>query len=470
MIRARIRELMILLVFLTGCTTTAVKHPTPIAAPASWSMEIDTATTTTIPFVTWWEELADEQLNQLVEKSLQNSADIQVAAARVKQARAFAKEMGANRLPQIEVGVAAFRERVSETSLPDTEGNKQTTPAYRQSNFAARLEVRYEVDLLGRLALNERAASTELTASKEELRAVRQWLAQEVVLAYADLRLADERTAFANEISLQLNILHNSEQERLKAGLIARHGLYEVERRLAETNDAKAILVQERHAALARLANLVGTSTSELQIDARVDYFARLGLSGALTPDLPATVIEQRADLAAAWQRALAASALAERARLERYPALSLTGSAGYVSEAFRRWLVGDALAWLAQAALQSPLFDAGRIEARAEQAHATFDELYAHYRKLVLNALAETETALSATRTARERMVFAEFELARRVVEHAATADLRSAGIGSKPELVEKEINQLTAADSLSKRRHDLLVAWANTQKALGR
>jgi multidrug efflux system outer membrane protein len=373
-------------------------------------------------------------------------------------------------MPQVDVGVVGSRERIPKTSLRDGEGGKQTIPAYRQSNFAARLYARYEIDLLGRLALGERAAAAESAASDEELRAVRQWLAREVVLAYADLRLADERAALSREASIRLVDLLNTEQERLKAGLVARERLRVAERTLAETSDAQAALAQERHATLARLANLLGLSTGELQVEVRTDYFARLGLSGAVTPDLPATVLERRADVAAAWQRVLAASDQAERARLERYPALALTGSAGYVSEAFRRWLSGDALAWLLQAALQAPLFDGGRIEARTEQARATVDELHAQHRKLVVSALAEAETALSATQTARERAAFAEAELVRRVADRAAAADLRAAGMGSRPELVQKEVEQLAAAETLSARRHDLLVAWANTQKALGR
>jgi multidrug efflux system outer membrane protein len=405
-----------------------------------------------------------------VELALRDGADVSVAAARVRQARAFAREAGANRLPQVDVGVVGSRERVPKTSLRDGEGGRQTIPAYRQSNFAARLDARYEIDLLGRLALGERAAAAESAASDEELRAVRQWLAREVVLAYADLRLADERAALSREASIRLGELLNTEQERLKAGLVARERLRTAERTLAETSDAQAALAQERHATLARLANLLGLSTGELQVEVRTDYFARLGLSGAVTPDLPATVLERRADVAAAWQRVLAASDQAERARLERYPALALTGSAGYVSEAFRRWLSGDALAWLLQAALQAPLFDGGRIEARTEQARATVDELHAQHRKLVVSALAEAETALSATQTARERAAFAEAELVRRVADSAAAADLRAAGMGSRPELVQKEVEQLAAAETLSARRHDLLVAWATTQKALGR
>jgi multidrug efflux system outer membrane protein len=462
--------LIALLALLTGCASKVVRAPEPVATPAAWSARIDTAAAVAAPVAAWWEELADDQLNRLVELALRDGADVSVAAARVRQARAFAREAGANRLPQVDVGVVGSRERVPKTSLRDGEGGRQTIPAYRQSNFAARLDARYEIDLLGRLALGERAAAAESAASDEELRAVRQWLAREVVLAYADLRLADERAALSREASIRLGELLNTEQERLKAGLVARERLRTAERTLAETSDAQAALAQERHATLARLANLLGLSTGELQVEVRTDYFARLGLSGAVTPDLPATVLERRADVAAAWQRVLAASDQAERARLERYPALALTGSAGYVSEAFRRWLSGDALAWLLQAALQAPLFDGGRIEARTEQARATVDELHAQHRKLVVSALAEAETALSATQTARERAAFAEAELVRRVADSAAAADLRAAGMGSRPELVQKEVEQLAAAETLSARRHDLLVAWATTQKALGR
>jgi outer membrane protein, multidrug efflux system len=470
MMLSRLGLLIALLALLTGCAAPVVRTPEPMAAPTAWSARTDTAAAAAVPNTAWWEELADDQLNRLVELALRDSADVSVAAARVRQARAFTKEVGANRLPQVDVGVAGIRERVSETSVHDAQGGKQRIPAYRQSSFAAQLDARHEMDLLGRLALGERAAAAEAAASDEELRAVRQWLAREVVLAYADLRLADERAALSRETGIRLGELLHSEQKRLDAGLTTRERLREAQRRLAETGDAQAALGQERHEAVARLAKLLGKSTGELQVQARADYFARLGLSGAVTPDLPATALERRADVAAARQRVLAASNQAERARLDRYPSLTLTGSAGYVSETFRRWLTGDAVAWLLKAALQAPLFDGGRIEARTEQARATVDELHAQHRKLVVNALAEAETALSATQAASERASFAESELARREADRAAAADLRSAGIGSRPELVQKEIEQLVAAETLSARRHDLLVAWTTAQKALGR
>lgn len=467
---ARLLILMTVLVLLAGCAAPGIRAPEPLTAPAAWSARIDTSAVAAVPFAAWWEELGDDELNRLVGMALRENAHVSVAAARVHQARALAREAGANRLPQIDLGVAASRERVPRASLRDTEGGKATIPAFRQSRFATQLEARYEIDLLGRLALGERAAAADVAASDADLGAVRQWLAREVVLAYAELRLSDERAALAREATLRLGDLLRAEQERLKAGLVARERLREAERALAERNDSLIALGQASHAALSRLAELLGKTTGELQVQARADYFARLVLSGSVAPDLPATALERRADVAAAWQRVLGASDQAERARLDRYPALTLTGSTGFVSAAIRRWLTGDALAWVALAALQGPLFDGGRIDARAEQARAVVDEQQAEYRKLVVQALAEAETALSATQAAKEGVAFAVAELARREADRTAAADARSAGVGSRPMLVQSEVEQLAATESLSARRHGLLVAWANAQKALGR
>lgn len=458
------------LALLAGCAAPGGRAPAPVAVPAAWSARIEAPPTAASPVAAWWEALADDELNRLVDLALRENPDVSVAAARVRQARDLAKEAGANRSPQIDWGVAGLRESVPSASARDADGSKQTIPAFRQSRFATPLEARYEIDLLGRLALGERAAAAEVAASDAELRAVRQWLAREIVLAYAELRLADERAALARESSTLLGELLRDERERLKAGLVARERTREAERALAEQNGALIAIGHERHAALARLAELLEKTADGLRLQDRVDYFARLDLSGSVTPDLPAAALERRADVAAAWQRVLAASDRAERARLDRYPSLTLTGGAGFVSEAIRRWLTGDALAWVAQATLQGPLFDGGRIDARAEQARAVADEQRAQHRKVVVQTLAEAETALSAAQTAQEKVAFAEAELARRAADRASAAAARSAGTGSRSAHLQSEIEQIAAAEQLSARRHGLLVAWANAQKALGR
>lgn len=429
-----------------------------------------TASSSAVPANAWWQELGDSELDGIVAAALTANADVSIAAARVRQARALADAAAAARRPQLDLGTSAARERVPRTIFRDTQGTHVEIPPFERSRFGLQAEARYEIDLLGRLALGEHAAVAGLNASDADLRAVRQWLAREVVLTYADLRLADDRAAIARDAQAALERLRSAEKLRLQAGLIGRDRIREADRQWAEKGDERVAIAEERHAALVRLAGLSGKAPAEVTITARERYFGQLALSGVVAADLPVTVLDQRPDVAAAWQRVVAAHREAERVRLERYPALTLTGSTGFASEAIRSWLTGAAIAWVAQAALQGPLLDAGRNRARTDQAIAVMDEQLAQHRKIVVQALVEVETTLGAAHAGRARVELAEGELVRRAADREAASATLAAGLGSRPALLQAELALLDAIEAMSLRRHELLRAWVSAQHALGR
>lgn len=467
---SRLFSCMVVCVAIAGCATPVSRIPEKLAAPDGWVFPGGSTGLASLSADTWWHELADAQLNELVDVALNSSPDVEIAAARVRQARALIREASANRMPQMDAGTGVGRQRLPESLWRDDQGKRLTIPPYQQSGFSARVDARLEVDVWGRLAMGERMASAEFEASREDLRAVRQWLATEVVLAYADLRLADDRAHAARQARRVLEELVHAERVRLSAGLIPSARVREVERLVAAQVDAGAVFDQARHAALNRLANLLGKWTSQLQVQHQEGYFLSLNLSGSMTPDLPARVLENRADVAASWQRARVADVHAERIRLERYPALNLTGSAGFISPVLRSWLSTDAVAWAAQSLIQTRVFDGGRLEARGEQARAMADASFAQYRKTVLAALAEVETALSLTQTARERVLLAQEEFARRKTDTQHLADRNAVGLVDRPALLERKIEQLAAGETLSLRRYELLMAWSHAHASLGR
>ena len=468
------RSLLILLAMaymLGGCASNPVRVPEAAAVPGAWSSAVSTAATSGAQASTaWWKELGDSELDDIIATALETNADVSVAATRVRQARALTGEARAARQPRLDMGDSAARERVPKSFVRDPDGVRSTVPATRQSRFSSQVEARYEIDLLGRLALGEKAAAADLDASEADLRAVKQWLVQEVILIYADLRLAEDRATVASDAEVALERLLAAEQERLKAGLIGRERLRDAERQMADKRDEMIAIGHERHAARARLAGLAGKAPVEVEVRSHEHYFGQLVISGAVTADLPAVVIEQRADVAAAWHRVLAANHQAERTRLERYPSLTLTGNLGFVSASIRRWLTGDALAWVAQVVLSEPLLDGGRARARGDQAIAVMDEQFALHRKVVLQALVEVETTLSAAQAGKSRVDLAETELARRLADRDAADRALAAGINSRPSLLQAELALLAATDTVSLRRHELLGAWVNAQKALGR
>lgn len=457
--------------FLGACASIRVPAPEPAAVPAAWAHDNSLAPSPRVagPVQTWWTTLGDGQLDRLIARALAANSDVRVLAARLRRAQASADLSEASERPELSASGISARERVPAASTPDGQGGSATTPAYKPSRFGVLVEGRYEVDLLGRLALNKDAALAEREASADDLRAMRQWLAFEVVQTYAELRLADDRIAISQAASALIEQLLEAERRRLAAGLINRNDLRATERQRAEKLDEQAELQRQRSFAVIRLAGLLGEAPIALTLPPRTMWFASIELTGAVAPDLPASVIERRADVAAAWQRVTAAHRTAQSMRLERYPALTLTGSTGFASTALRRWLRGDALVWVVQAALQAPLLDGGRERAKNEQAMATLEERQAEHRKSVLQALGEVETALNATAVARQRVDLAQEEGQRRAADRNSAQTALSAGVGSRPNLLQAEVAEVTVSELMQVRRHELLLAWANAQKALG-
>jgi NodT family efflux transporter outer membrane factor (OMF) lipoprotein len=456
---------------LSACASKPQPVPAVAALPATWAAPALKDAALPSPTEDWWSALGDRQLDAWVRQAWNDSAEVSVLVARLDQVRASRDAADSERRPRIDVSASAGRERVPQSSLRVGGGDEQMlVPPYRQSRFTAQLEGRYEIDLLGRLAQGQKAASANLAAGEADLRALRQWLAAEVVQAYVQLRHAEYDIAAAQLEQSLLEQLLQAERARLAAGLVARDTPRQVERQLAQKRDEGLELERQRHLAWVRLAALVGKPASDLPIEADASWMSQRNLQTALLPDLPAEVIGRRADVQAAWQRVQATAATAERTRLERYPSLTLTGNGGFASTALRRWLRGDALAWLAQAAMQAPLFDGGRQQARTDEAAGVLKEAQAQYRKQVLQALGEVESALFTVQSAHEREALARAEVERRELDLATTEAARSAGTATRLASVQAELARVQAGTQLQARRFERLSAWAQAQRTLGR
>ena len=363
-------------ILLSGCASVAVPAYSRATPPERWSKAPPSSTAVTVaapePITDqWWSTLRDDALDTLIVESIDVNADLAVAAARLQQARAVADGAAAARRPRLDASAGAARERNPRSTLRDTDGASASTPPFTQARFSAQLEVGYEIDLLGRLSLAKQTADADVEASESDVIALRRWLAHAVVSAYIDVRLADDELLRNRAAQALQHAIVRAETQRLVAGLSTRSALREAERGLDSLIDAERLLGTDRELALTRLAVLLGKAPVDMQLAAQDDYFERNFFTGALAPGLPAEVLAGRADVAAAWQRVVAAGIDAERTRRARFPALTLTSNAGYLSQSLRGWLTGESMAWLVQASLLTPLLDGGRNQADTERAIA---------------------------------------------------------------------------------------------------
>ncbi|MBC7453936.1 MAG: TolC family protein, partial [Massilia sp.] len=125
----------------------------------------------------WWLAFKDPELTSLVEDAAGANANLAVAAARVRQARALAGISDAERVPQIGAGIGAQRS-----------GAEGLAPA---KLYQARLTASYEVDLFGRVGAGISAARADASASEATYKSVLLALQADVAQTYFRLRATD---------------------------------------------------------------------------------------------------------------------------------------------------------------------------------------------------------------------------------------------------------------------------------------
>jgi multidrug efflux system outer membrane protein len=379
---------------LAGCATT----PRPVdpaklpAAPASFR-EGDGRWTAVAPAEaqprgTWWKPFSDPVLDELIERAERNNTSIQVAAARLAQARALVRATDANRAPQIGVGAGVTRER-----SPATFGVPQTI-------VSAGADLSYEVDLFGRLAATTDAAALDAQAREALLHSTRLLVQSNVAQAYLSLRALDAERALVREtVSAYRDTLRLTER-RYQAGDVAELDVARVSTEVAATESDALALDRARAELEHALAVLVGEPASSFQI-AGADWSTALPVIPA---GVPSTVLARRPDISAAQRSMQAAQTRVGVAEAAWFPNLALTASAGYASPELGDLFKWSARAWGVGALLSLPLFDGGRRKAGVQNAEAELDAALASYREQVLVAFKDVEDQLSALRLLAEQ------------------------------------------------------------------
>lgn len=336
----------------------------------------------------WWRVFSDPVLDQLVEQANRNNNSIQVAAARLAQARALAGLTDANRALQVGLGASVARQ------------NNTTTGNLPQTLVSAGTNLSYEVDLFGRLSNASDAASLDANARDALLRSTQLLVQAEVTQAYLSLRAIDsERTLVRDTLQAYRNTLQLTEV-RFKEGDVAELDVVRVRSEVAST-ESDALALDQRRAQLEHaLAVLVGEVASNFQVLA-TEWATALP---EIPAGVPSTVLTRRPDISAAQSSMQAAQARVGVAKAAWFPSFSLTANGGYASPEVKDLFTLSARAWGVGALLSLPLLDGGRREAGVQSANAELSMALGSYREQVLVAFREVEDQLSSLRLLAEQ------------------------------------------------------------------
>jgi outer membrane protein, multidrug efflux system len=188
-----------------------------------------------------------------------------------------------------------------------------------------------------------------------------------------------------------------------------------------ETTDAQIPALEARLvAALRQLEVLVGRQPGTL--DAELNSTEAVPAApGREILASPAEMIRRRPDLRVAERQLAAATAMQGAAIAELFPKISLSAFVGLRNTDIESLFKSAAFSYGTAANLLQPLLNFGRIRAGIDMADAKQQEAYLSYEKAVLEALQETETAM--TRYLKEEI--RRQTLARAVVDHQESVRL---------------------------------------------
>lgn len=373
---------------LTGCASSAgiESHAQPVTPAQAGLAEAAPGAAVSAD---WWKAFGDRRLDALVEQALAGNPGLKLAQARVARAEAAVAGQQAAEGLQVNADLSATRQRFSATSIyPPPLGGSIRTLATAQAGAA------YEFDFFGRNRAAIEAAVGSQRAAQAEAQAARVALSSQVVRQYVQLsRLQAQREVALRSLQQRDETLKLIRQ-RVQGGLDTAVELRQGEGALPETRQQIELLDEQITLARHALAALTAQPPAAL---ATLDAPLREVALAPLPAVLPADLLAQRADIAAARWRVEAAGADIRSAKAAFYPNINLTAFAGLASIGLDRLVKADSEQYGFGPALHLPLFDSGRLRANLRVKTADLDAAVESYNSAVIEAVHEAADPISS-------------------------------------------------------------------------
>ena len=408
----------------------------------------------------WWEIFNDPPLNGLEERIEVSNNTLRAAQAQFDQARALVRYARASKVPQVS-GTAAVIDNNQSENRPLSD----PTAATHYTDYLLRFDASYELDVWGRVRYAVAASRASAQACAADLEVVRLSLHAELAADYFAVRALDaEREILQSSVAAYERALELT-RNRYKGGVASAIDVAQAEAQLEATR-AQVIDIEARRAQVEHaIAALIGEPASTVSLPVQ----PLAGEPPPIPTGLPADLLERRPDIAAAERRVAAANAQIGVAAAAFFPALTLTGSAGFESAALVDLIRGVSGFWSAAPAAAMVLFDGGRRRAVSDQAKAGYERAVALYRETTLAAFREVEDYLATLRVLDEEATVQQAALAASERSLALSTNRYKGGIATYLEVISAQntvlSNRRTAANILARR----LTASVLLVKALG-
>ncbi len=410
----------------------------------------------------WWSVYNDPQLDALMQQALTDNPNLEIMAARVKQARSQAGVSWSALWPMIygDACVKLSRMAPGEIQQPDNAVSKPMT-----TNRVG-LNASYELDLFGRLTGDARAAKFASVAQKDLYESAKLSLQADVVQAYYAVRTSGVVLDNISEsLALGEKSLKISKRMHELGDISSQQYQQDVADLMALRNDALDVQ-RQRLSANNQLALLLGKVPGSVVIS---DTSALRELPPMIPAGVPASLLERRPDVAAAQNQLAGANAGIGAARAAFFPRIELTASGGYAAQEMSNLFKSNTASWSVGPALTLPIFQGATNLSNLRRSWGVYEEAVASYKQQVLAAFADVDDALTAHRITMEQA--GGQQQARVELDKTATMAERQLGVGDMGLADYNRIKQQALVGRINEQQtlYNAYAASAQLVRALG-
>lgn len=351
-----------------------------------------TTDTANMAVMKWSEVFTDPILNQLINQGLQANLDLKIAVERINESKANLRMSKAAFLPDLNGNVSVKQSRLS---FPQGFGIFDNNTQYDLG-----ITTNWEIDIWGKLSSGKRAAMAELLASDAAKRAVQTQLIADIANNYFELLTLDQQLLVTQKTAL--NRAADAEAIKLlfESSILNGVAVVQSEANYYEADLAIPDLIQRIKETEHALCVLLARSPAKIERGT----LAQQQISYDLKPGVPAQLLAHRPDVQQAEFIFRAAFENSNVARTYFYPALSITGAAGFSNLKLSDWFSNAGLFGNIAGGLTQPIFNKGVNKTRLNTAESRQKQALYGFELSLLKASQEVSNALSAYETAAQK------------------------------------------------------------------
>jgi NodT family efflux transporter outer membrane factor (OMF) lipoprotein len=330
----------------------------------------------------WWHSLNDPLVNELADISLRQNLNLQIAQARVREARALRQTALSGFFPTIDATGSASRGDVGSSQLA----------SLAQGGF----DTRWELDVFGQTRASVRGAIARTQAAQASADDVRHILIADVARAVTEWRQAQETLRATQSLVTSQNETVEILTARVKAGLSDASALERAKAQQLQTRATFDIATAATNSAQYQIERLLN-----VRDDRVVNILSRYTTSDFAIPtieNLDAITVDMmrnRPDIRASRATLLAARADVDLAEATLWPRISLSSFFGVQDGSNGLQLAGNP-AWSLASNITIPLLNFGKLRGAVKAADARATQALLSHENNINLALQETRTALS--------------------------------------------------------------------------